>query len=158
MLCKNCGKEIPETAGVCLFCGAACNVEAPTAQDAMENGQLKCAHCGYIGVPVTEPILRPIDWTIGILFFLVGGELYLLFTYLHRKKKAAVPHCPICKKAFAEADVKQAGFVVDKKQAAQQSKDNLKDLANNKELHRAVLKGARDIAHSAKGLHDTMHL
>ena len=153
MLCKNCGKEIPEAAGVCLYCGTDCEATQSTRGETAAFGKLKCTQCGYIGDPIVEPVLRPIDWFIGILFFFVGGDFYLIFTYIRRRKKASTPHCPICKHLFETEKLEKSGYISKKKNVGTQAKQVAKSLAKDKKLRRNL----RNLGRSVNNLHDTMY-
>ncbi|MBP3378850.1 MAG: zinc ribbon domain-containing protein [Clostridia bacterium] len=51
--------------------------------------QPKCTHCGHIGEWDIGPVIRPIDWVIGIclLFFFGGGLIYLVIVAAVRSNK-----------------------------------------------------------------------
>lgn len=161
MFCRNCGKEIPENAGFCLYCGTDCAITQPTAEETAASGQLKCAHCGYIGEPIVESVLKPIDWVIGILFFFVGGYIYLILAYILRRKKAKTPHCPLCKNVFAAEDLEKSGYVSENKNIGVEAKDIgtratqvVKTLAKDKNFRRNL----RNLGKSAKGLNDSWYV
>ena len=98
MYCKNCGSEMAETAQKCDKCGAA--IVEGVASQPTKHDVPKCTCCGYEGPWKVAPLIRPIDWVIGIglLFFFGGGLVYLLITAIVRSNKSnRAKICPNCK-------------------------------------------------------------
>lgn len=83
MYCSKCGKELKEDARFCDGCGTKIGeTELKTTQEQTNNKKEipKCTHCGYVGEWKIGPILRPIDYIIGIVFLLFGvvpGLIYI---------------------------------------------------------------------------------
>lgn len=75
-------------------------METMNASNPTSHKYPKCTHCGYEGEWKLEPIFRPMDWIIGILFmFALGsGLVYLIVVGLLRSNKdRRAKICPHCK-------------------------------------------------------------
>lgn len=93
MFCEKCGKEISNGAKFCSGCGSAVesvadtdqsyNVENNAQTDAgipIQHDVPQCTCCGHIGPWKVGPVLRPMDFVIGIAFAFLGvfpGLIYL---------------------------------------------------------------------------------
>ncbi len=121
MYCKKCGSELEENANFCPKCGTP-QQETPAPQNTTENhlfdklktGSLsgkntvnpvkgkkpRCTHCGYVGNWKLGPLLRPIDFIIGIAFLLFGilpGLIYMgvvaVIRYNPDRREKICPQC-----------------------------------------------------------------
>ncbi len=123
MFCKNCGNELENNAKFCSKCG--CSVEEGNPHQyntnnvnsfgTIKSGNLfsksttncnpnqtpKCTHCGYVGNWTIGPILRPIDFVIGIVFLFLGifpGLIYLgVVAAIRMNPDRREKICPNCK-------------------------------------------------------------
>ncbi len=114
MFCSNCGHQNADGAKFCAGCGGqlTTNALAPQynapqyanpqpgyaqqgyaqpnyAPQEVYHRLPKCTHCGHVGEWDVGPVIRPIDWIIGIclLFFFGGGLIYLLIVAAVRSNK-----------------------------------------------------------------------
>ncbi len=121
MFCRKCGTELCDDANFCPKCGSSQN-DSTVNQSAPENqifdslkkinltGAMKeapvhgktpkCTHCGYVGNWKSGPVLRPIDFIIGIALLLFGfipGLVYLgvvaLIRYNPDRREKICPQC-----------------------------------------------------------------
>ncbi len=92
MFCKFCGANVSEDTRFCPQCGQVLDAQGfnmqnasvqnvPTQPFGQQTKKLpKCTHCGYVGEWKKAPILRPIDFVIGIplcLFGFIPGLIYI---------------------------------------------------------------------------------
>lgn len=86
MFCSKCGKEIETNAKFCSTCGSVVAVNILSENIAETNGipvhrdMPKCNYCGNIAPWKIGPVLRPLDFIIGVgllLFGFVPGLIYL---------------------------------------------------------------------------------
>ena len=102
MFCPNCGKETSANTPFCSNCGAPLNVPASKPQHSVEQKHSvpKCTSCGYVGEWKMEPVLRPMDYVIGIAFMFMGifpGIIYLGVVAANRSKSEnRAKTCPQC--------------------------------------------------------------
>lgn len=77
MFCEKCGKELAGDAKFCGSCGipvgSSSSNQAPQQEETpMQHDIPKCTCCGHIGPWKVGPILRPIDFVIGIILLVLG--------------------------------------------------------------------------------------
>ena len=76
MYCSKCGKELSEGAKFCDGCGNKIEngneVKNTNTNSNQKKEVPKCTHCGYVGEWEVGPILRPIDFIIGVAFLFLG--------------------------------------------------------------------------------------
>lgn len=83
MYCSKCGKKLKEDAKFCDQCGTKIEtiaISSKKEESNQRNEVPKCTHCGYIGNWKIAPILRPVDYVIGIIFLFLGivpGLIYI---------------------------------------------------------------------------------
>ncbi len=84
MFCTKCGKEVKDGMKFCANCGNPVeNVQEVTEvknTGSTKRDVPKCTHCGYEGQWKVGPLLRPIDFIIGIIFLIFGvvpGLIYI---------------------------------------------------------------------------------
>ncbi len=85
--CSKCGKEMIDEAIVCTNCGCSCSElkEKPEEHDIP-----KCTCCGNIAPWKKGPVLRGIDFIIGLVLLLLGvvpGIIYLLVVGIVRSNE-----------------------------------------------------------------------
>ena len=121
MFCKNCGSALEDQANFCPKCGTlqANPSQQQPAQNStnlfgsttptdytnmpsgMSNQTPRCTHCGYVGNWTVGPILRPIDFIIGIVLLLLGiipGVVYLgVVAAIRMNPDRREKICPRCK-------------------------------------------------------------
>lgn len=103
MFCPKCGKEVANGNSFCNHCGAPMNGQpVQVAQPAMQkHTDPQCTCCGYVGKWKLGPILRPMDYVIGIILLFLGvvpGICYLGTVILIRSNKDRREKiCPKCK-------------------------------------------------------------
>ncbi len=109
MFCKNCGKEIDDNAAVCIHCGVAVNGNnsGNLSGQPSYHPVPKCKKCGYVGEFDTEPLLRPIDWVIGLATMLLAGLgiLYFIIILIIRHDANNRKICPHCKSKNTMTDM-----------------------------------------------------
>ncbi len=70
-------------------------------ENGVQHNVPKCLACGHVGEWKMEPIFRPLDWIIGIIFMIFGifsGIVYLAVVGLIRSNKNnRAKICPACK-------------------------------------------------------------
>ena len=90
--CTKCGKEIHDEAVICIHCGTTIGT-IPTAEKAAPpriHRTPKCTCCGHIGEWKVGPILRPVDWIIGLcglLCCILPGLSYLITVAIIRSNE-----------------------------------------------------------------------
>lgn len=123
MYCKNCGNELENNVNFCSQCGYSqgeVNQNPNNANNVkpfggIKSGDLfgksntncnpnqipKCTHCGYVGNWKIGPILRPIDFVIGVALLLFGfipGLIYLgVVAAIRINPDRREKICPNCK-------------------------------------------------------------
>lgn len=95
MFCKHCGKEIDDRASVCIHCGISTSAGNMGFNQFSQEG---CPHCGYEGKLNSGPLLRVMDWLIGLLTIWFGfGVLYFIIILIIRsdesKREKICPRC-----------------------------------------------------------------
>ena len=154
MICKNCGQELPEGAGICLNC----KTEVEDFNQVMENnheqfGMNKCPKCGHIGVGVPGKIFTTKDIIIGVILFFaffILGILYLAFIYGKRKNpqnRSII--CPVCKTVMVKVD--DSVFT---KKGMSDAKNVATTLAKDENFRKSV----KGLAKSVKGVGNSFHL
>ena len=96
MFCKNCGKEVSNSESKCSNCDFSATYKA----ESNNHNVPKCTYCGYIGNWKSGPILRGIDFVIGIILLLIGvipGIVYLgVVAAIRSKEDNREKICPKC--------------------------------------------------------------
>ena len=85
MFCSKCGNEIKNNANFCSMCGNSVSNNAAETDNQSNNIPThheipKCNYCGNIAHWNVGPILRPMDFVIGVGLLLLGfipGLVYL---------------------------------------------------------------------------------
>ncbi len=102
MFCPNCGKEVSADNAFCSGCGGSLkNQPTQTAHKIDQRHSVpKCTCCGYVGEWKPAPILRPLDYILGIVFMFLGiapGIIYLVVVAANRSKpENREKICPNC--------------------------------------------------------------
>lgn len=105
--CGNCGQPVIDGAEFCAHCGKPIDQCTATPypnqqnffQQPAKHDVPKCTACGHVGPWKLGPILRPIDWIIGILllFAFGGGIVYLIVVAIIRsdpnRREKICPQC-----------------------------------------------------------------
>ena len=102
MYCNKCGKELNDNAQFCEHCGTKVIKENNTETNTpIKREEPKCTHCGYVGKWEIGPILRPIDYVIGIIFLIFGvvpGLIYIgVVAAIRSNEDNREKICPKCK-------------------------------------------------------------
>jgi ribosomal protein L40E len=94
MFCSKCGTQVPEGSHFCPSCGnnqmATQNPTINTNPGPSIHEVPKCTSCGNVAPWQVGPILRPINWVIGIIllfFFIVPGLIYFIAVIAIRSGK-----------------------------------------------------------------------
>ncbi len=86
MFCSKCGSEIKNDVKFCSMCGSSVSVNVADTGNQSSNAVPthheipKCNYCGNIAPWKVGPILRPMDFVIGVALLLLGfipGLVYL---------------------------------------------------------------------------------
>ncbi|MBR4727478.1 MAG: zinc ribbon domain-containing protein [Clostridia bacterium] len=100
MFCPKCGKEIPDSATICLYCNSAVSPGLPPV-DISELMKLRCPHCGVYGVPEKKKLFSTHEIITGVFLVLVlppVGAVYFTIKYMKRNGDTNDYICPNCKK------------------------------------------------------------
>ena len=113
-----------------------------------QNGMIRCPHCGYLGTPVQEPLLRKRDWIIFACTFWFGfGIVYIILEVLMKFLKFSIRGrkliCRGCKRKLSAEKVSK-----------EEMKQTAKSIVNNKELRNAV----GDLKNSLHDLHKSNYI
>lgn len=100
--CQHCNSSIEDNAMFCPNCGTSTSGVTNQQQYVQQKHDVpKCTHCGYVGHWKSGPILRPMDFIIGIIFLFLGvvpGIIYLVTVALIRSNEDRREKiCPQCK-------------------------------------------------------------
>ncbi|MBQ2974183.1 MAG: zinc ribbon domain-containing protein [Clostridia bacterium] len=100
MFCPNCGKENANGATICDSCYTPLNNQ-PRQQVPEKHDVPMCTGCGYKGNWKLGPILRPMDYVIGIVLLIFGvvpGIIYIgTVAAIRSNKDRREKICPKCK-------------------------------------------------------------